>query len=213
MYLVVAPHMDDEVLGCGGMIATREDDCLVVYVSNRYYDHKYDDKLNNIQLECAKQVAAKLGFRYDYLGFPDEDIDKIPVIDIVKELEKVIINNPITEVFVPFYNDTNQTHRKVFEACRIAFRPFYFTNIKAMYMYEVLSASETYALSTFSPNFFVDISNSIHIKVSCMGLYTTEVRDNAHPRSFDNIYSLARFRGSSVGYNFAEAFMQLWRKM
>jgi N-acetylglucosamine malate deacetylase 1 len=64
----------------------------------------------------------------------------------------------------------------------------------------------------FVPNWFVDISASLGDKLRALCEYSSEMRDWPHPRSYNGIESLARWRGASVGLEAAEAFM-LGRKI
>src|SRR5207249_5374519 len=78
--MVIAPHMDDEVLGVGGTIARHVDqgDALTVcIVANRAYDHAY--KADDIQNEMAATRLAQdiLGYPgLSFLNLPDEQLDR-----------------------------------------------------------------------------------------------------------------------------------------
>jgi hypothetical protein len=57
------------------------------------------------------------------------------------------------------------------------------------------------------PNSFVDIGSTLARKLELMDLYTTEIHDGYGPRNRSSVEALARHRGSTVGMQFAEAFM------
>ena len=58
----------------------------------------------------------------------------------------------------------------------------------------------------FSPNWFVDISNTVERKIRAFEVYAEELRDWPHPRSIKGVEYLARWRGATVGFEAAEAF-------
>ena len=101
-------------------------------------------------------------------------------------------------------------HRWVAEGAMVAVRPLVAPYIKKVLSYETLSETEWNTPSVnnaFIPNVWVDISEELDGKISAMECYQSQLRAFPHPRSLDAIRALARYRGSTVGVQAAEAFM------
>ena len=62
---------------------------------------------------------------------------------------------------------------------------------------------------SFNPNFFIDISKTINIKIRAAKAYKSEISSWPHPRSINGIKNLAKYRGQNVGLKYAEAFFLL----
>lgn len=75
-------------------------------------------------------------------------------------------------------------------------------------MYECISETEFAPAfeKVFVPNYFVDITEYIDKKLEIMRIFESELGEPPFPRSLENIKALARFRGSSIGCHYAEAF-------
>jgi hypothetical protein len=58
----------------------------------------------------------------------------------------------------------------------------------------------------FTPNLYVDISETWQTKLAALNEYSMEMREPPHTRSFDGLENLAKFRGYQVGLPYAEAF-------
>ena len=102
-------------------------------------------------------------------------------------------------------------HRVVFEETMSLLKPFYSARhgVKRILSYEILSSTDAAPASSarsFVPSVYVDISKYIDRKLEIMAMYETEVHDYPMPRSLDSIRALARFRGSTIGSEYAEAF-------
>ena len=216
--LVIAPHMDDEVLGCGGTIARHVengDNLFVCVVAHRIYNHRFDKKKN--ELEKSHAVKAKEILRYEELVFlelNDERLDAC-IQDIVIPLEKYIFKIKPDIIYCPFRGDNNQDHRAVFDAVRIAIRPSASTFIKRVLMYEVPSSTEQsppLKENACLPNYYVDITKYIAKKINAFKCYETEKRDYPHPRSEKALKVLSQKRGVEIGFKSAEAFMVLREK-
>lgn len=94
----------------------------------------------------------------------------------------------------------------------IEFKTFRHPYIKTLLMYECLSETNfAPALheKVFIPNYFVNISNFMNIKIELMKVYQSEILNHPFPRSEESIKSLAILRGSVSGFKFAEAFQLL----
>jgi len=121
--LVIAPHMDDEVLGCGGTIRKHVecgDKLFVCFIAHRIYDHKFDIKKNEIEQSHAIKAKHELGYNEAvFFGLDDERLDGC-VQGITIPLEKHISKIKPETVYCPFYGDNNQDHRAVFDAARVA---------------------------------------------------------------------------------------------
>lgn len=216
--LIIAPHMDDEVLGCGGVIARHRDNgnkVNVIFVAHRVYNHKFDEKRNDIEKSHAIKAKEMLG--YDdaiFLDLQDERLDAA-LQDIIIPLEEYIDKIKPDTVYVPFRGDNNQDHRAVFDAARVVLRPASTPFVDSVYMYEVPSSTEQsppLPENIFCPNNYVNISNCIDRKSTALKCYETEKREFPHPRSEKGIRILAQKRGMEIGFEYAEAFMVLREK-
>lgn len=213
--LVVAPHMDDETLGCGSVIAKHKaagDSVSVVFVAHRAYNHKFDEELNEVERGHALKAKEVLG--YDdafFLDLNDERLDAA-VADIIIPLESSLAEvNPDT-VYIPFNGDNNQDHRAVFDAMRVVLRSAATPFVNNIYMYEVPSSTEQsppIPEAVFMPNHYVDVKAHIEKKLEAFRCYGTESRVYPHPRSEEAMRILAQKRGIETGFEFAEAFMTL----
>ena len=61
----------------------------------------------------------------------------------------------------------------------------------------------------FSPNVFVDVTETIDRKIEIMKIYQSEIGSFPFPRSSQAVTALGHLRGSTSGYMAAEAFMLL----
>ena len=214
--LVVAAHPDDEILGCGGTIKRLVDEGCTAYtlilgegITSR--DEKRDRDERILEIEALKKQVREanriLGVKDVYLhDFPDNRFDTVPLLDIVKVIEKVKNELQPDIVFTHYENDLNIDHQMTYKAVLTATRPMKGECVKELYSFEVLSSTEwNYPLS-FSPDVFFDISDYVEYKKKAMEIYKSELNDFPHPRSLEGIDICAKSWGLKVGYTYAEAF-------
>lgn len=213
--LVIAPHMDDEALGCGGTIARHAaigDAVTVIFVAHRIYGHAYDRARHMVERSHALKAKKILKYKDAiFLDLADEKLDG-SVQSVIIAIEKEVARLKPEIVYIPFRGDNHQDHRAVFDASRVVFRPSVSKRVKNIYMYEIPSSTEQsppLSENAFIPNRHVDIKRTIEAKLRAYGCYETESRKFPHPRSQDAVKNLARKRGSDVGLEWAEAFMVL----
>lgn len=211
--LVVAAHTDDEALGCGGTIARHVAEGDIVYavfladgVTSRPGATTEELEQRNAAAEKAHKI---LGITKAYmLGFPDNRMDSVPLLDIVQSLESVLKKIEPQIVYTHHHGDLNIDHRITHQAVLTACRPAPDASVKEIYAFEVLSATEwnTPGVAPFIPNVFVDISNYSVQKSEALRAYKMEMRDTPHSRSLENSARQSVYRGNTVGLLGAESF-------
>lgn len=208
--LIIAPHPDDEILGCGGIIDKYKKRrhkvslCIVTCPYTPDWSEEYIATKKN-EIEKAKNIIG-IDTIY-FLDFPTVKLDTIPQKEINDALSGVVREVSPEIVYIPHKGDLNKDHRTVFEAALVALRP---TNnkIRRILSYETLSETEWgQAIEPFIPNVYVDISENIKQKCDAMNAYQSEMRQAPHPRSVDIIIANAKKRGSEICVPFAEAFV------
>lgn len=211
--LVVAPHLDDEALGCGGAIirhVERGDEVSVCVVAHRVYAHKLDKAKMEIQLEHARAAKQALGYaNFHFFDLDDERLD-LCVQDIIIPLEECFAKTQPELVYSPFRNDNNQDHRAVAEAVQVALRPFASSCMKKWLMYETPSSTDQASpagIMPFAPNSYINIESVIERKLAAVACYETEAHRYPHPRSPEALKAIAMKRGIEAGIGYAEAFM------
>lgn len=214
--LIVAPHADDEILGCGGIMAKNKKENIEVYVAivtNGYLGAPELFKIEGTERVRSEALKAHqyLGIKKTYfLDFPAPRLDTIPSYKLSMRLEGIIRENEITDLYIPHRGDIHKDHRITFEAALVSARPINNNPVKRIYTYETLSETEwaaPFGDDAFIPTVFEDISNHIEEKKEAFKYFTTQIKEFPHPRSLESIENLSKLRGATVGFINAEAFM------
>jgi LmbE family N-acetylglucosaminyl deacetylase len=220
--LVVAAHPDDEALGCGGTIARHkakgdEVSLLVLTdgvgaraVDGEWVQHAGDRKQRSTALSRAAAILLGSG-NVRHASLPDNQLDTVPLLRVVQLVEDFVGASDV--VYTHHAGDLNIDHRITHQAVMTACRPMPGSTVKALYAFEVPSSTEwaSEANQAFRPNHFVDISATLDKKMEALKAYDEEMRPFPHPRSYEAVEALAKWRGASVGLRAAEAFMTLRR--
>ena len=219
--LVVAAHPDDEVLGCGGVMArhaARGDRVHILILGegamSRHATPTPKGRREVERLRHAAQRAARLLGAKELVhdSLPDNRFDTVPLLDLVKAVERMKARVRPETVYTHHGGDLNVDHRCVHEAVLAACRPLPGDPVKQLLAFETLSSTEwaqTVGTGVFQPDRFVDISRTLGKKLAACRAYRSEFRRFPHPRSLEGVAALARQRGMSVGLRSAEAFMTI----
>lgn len=211
--MVVAAHMDDEVLGCGGTIAQHTavgDEVRVLYVCSRAYFNEVREEWIKREESCAANALRVLGVQeHEFLQLRDEQLDH-KVIDVVKPIEERIVAFQPDVLYVNHRGDNNQDHRAVFNAVMIATRTMADWVPARILAYEVLSSTEQspkFPEYAFLPTVYRCICAQLDIKIAAFREYAYEMNPFPHPRSPEGIRALAQYRGMACNQSAAEAFV------
>lgn len=216
--LVIAPHPDDEVLGVGGTISKKVNQGHHVYVAILTNACKSDpvkftqEKLENVRNE-AKSACFSLGVKDVYFeDFPAPALDQFPGYKMAEAVAKIIKETQAHTLYIPFRGDIHNDHKAVFDACMVASRPVGKNySVKKILAYETMSETEwayPFAGEFFVPNKY-EVLEFAHFeaKLKAMSHYKSQLRDFPNPRSLEALEALAKYRGSTVSADRAEAFM------
>lgn len=218
--LVIAAHPDDEVLGCGATIARHAgagDQVHIVILAegatSRDATRDAQGRAGELsELAGAAQRAREiLGAKSLVLhGFPDNRMDSLDLLDIVKVVEKEIQRVQPEVVYTHHAGDVNVDHRCIHQAVVTACRPQPGHCVRTLLFFEIASSSEWQvpgAAPPFLPDWFVAVPDTLALKLQALQAYASELRPWPHPRSLEACEHLARWRGCSVGVEAAEAFV------
>lgn len=216
--LVIAAHPDDEALGCGGTItklAGGGASVHVAFLADGVSSRTGGIGVQQVELTARRAAARKscdiLGAESVFFGdFPDNRMDTIALLDIIKPIEALVAKHQPDTVFTHHAGDVNIDHRRIHEAVVTACRPQRGHPVKTLLCFEVPSSTEWQlpgSAPAFAPNWFMDISDTLDRKLAALDAYAAELCAWPHPRSRQGVEHLARWRGATVGADAAEAFM------
>jgi len=208
--LVIAPHMDDEVLGCGGVIQ-RFDDVTVLFVSEREDDQRYtevDGYLPYSGLDRAEemeQVALKIGYLPVRLCYPLHGLDRMPTLELVEAFEPHL--DGVELIFAPGpSNDADHVAvRKAVQALR---RPHRYSG--SILEYHVWGTLDPFAAAVLVPLNGSEVAN----KLTAIAAYQTQVApggqaDPLYPYSPISVEAYMLATGRLCHARHAEAFMPI----
>ena len=211
--LVVAAHLDDEVLGAGGAMAKHAmagDEVYVLNICDRSERHKFSADMVTTLRKQAKKMCKVIGVKeLRHGGLADEYLD-MSLADVIQPIEEAVESIQPEVIYTHHKGDVNQDHRAIFQATLVATRSFTYPFIRQVLAFEVLSTTEQapgqFPGWGFAPNLFVDICGSLKKKIRGMECYKSEINGFPFPRSVRGIQTLAQFRGMQSGVEYAEAF-------
>jgi len=219
--LVVVAHPDDELLGLGATMhkLINQKNCEVRAIilgegiTSRSDKRNPDEWSDELKIHRQNIEEAKKSIGYESVGiydFPDNRFDTIPLLDIIKVIEKEKQSFKPEIIFTHHGGDVNVDHQRTFEAVITATRPMSHELVNTIITFETPSGTEWIASSDpkqFTPNLFVEIDEvNLVAKIKGMECYEFEKRAYPHPRSPKALKILAQYRGNTVGKKFAEAF-------
>ena len=220
--LVVAAHPDDEVLGCGATLARHAREgtdvhILILAEGITSRDDARDTAGRAAELDAlrdaARHAAAALGAHPPVFGgFPDNRMDTVALIDVVKQVEKLVAEIRPTVIYTHHPGDLNVDHGIVARAVLTACRPLPGADVRAIYAFEVLSSTEWAPESLaapFAPSRWVSVAPFLDAKIAALNAYAGEMRPFPHARSIEAVRALAALRGAQCGHIAAEAFSVL----
>lgn len=211
--LVIAPHPDDEVLGCGGTMARLADNGQEVHVGivTRGYEPAFSNALvEQVRGELAEAHAILGVTQCHFLDLPAAALDTLPGAELNAAIVGLVRRVAPDTLFIPFFGDIHRDHQLVFNAALVASRPRERDVPRRIYAYETLSETNWAApgvTEAFVPNVFLDVSDTIHRKLEAFATFGSQVKAFPDERSLETLKALATVRGSTVYRNSAEAFM------
>lgn len=213
---VVAPHPDDETLGCGGTLLKHvaSGDCVHwIVVTGISTDLGFTAERVRSRDQEIRRVAESYGFANTHrLDFPTMQLDRVPKADLVAALGAVVKQLGVHTLYVPYRNDAHSDHAAVFDACAACTKTFRYPSVRSVRAYETLSETE-YGVKPedpgFRPNLFVDISGFLDRKLQIMAIYASEMAPFPFPRSDVALRAQVQLRGAQCGATAAESFMIL----
>ncbi len=217
--LVLAAHPDDEVLGCGGTIAWHVDQghdvAIHLMAEGATSRTNVPDRVAMAsELESLRSSARKaadiLGASISFDSYPDNRMDSVDLLDVVKSVERLIAEIRPDRIYTHHSGDVNIDHRIVHQAAVTACRPVPEQCVRSLLFFETPSSTEWQPATSgevFAPNWFVSIDTTIERKREALKAYASEMREFPHSRSLAAINHLACWRGASAGVHAAEAFM------
>lgn len=208
--LVIAPHLDDETIALGGTIKklSKTKSQINVIIVGGHLPPLYKKEDYQITKNESKKALKILGVKkVYYLDIPALEFHRKYYNTLNSKINALMNDFNPTTVFIPF-PDRHIDHRTVFDCAMVNTRPNKKNHPKFVLSYETLSETHwnaPYIEANFTPDFFVNIDETIKDKVKALNCYQSQIKDN-QSRSIQAVQALARFRGSQNGCKYAEGF-------
>lgn len=192
--LVIAPHMDDDVIGPGGTLALhRQCGSSVYIVFCAAGATPEDDKTRKAE---SRESRDFMGFeQVEWLDFPDGNLSNHEN-QISSRIAQLINDFRPQSILCPHPTDHHRDHSAATHSLGAALQQSEWKG--DIWCYEVWSP--------LWPNFAVDISSVVEIKKQAIGLYESQT---AGLHYIDGTLGLNRYRGLRVYVDYAEAFLIL----
>jgi N-acetylglucosamine malate deacetylase 1 len=213
--LVISAHPDDETLGCGGTLLrhAEQGDSIFWIVATKAIGPHVTPELLSIKALEVENVAKAYGVKKVFkLNLDTTKLDAIPQLELIESIRPVVIEVKPKLVYLVHSGDVHSDHHALFNAVLSVLKPFYMKKfgVSKILSYETLSSTEAappFLNRAFLPQICSDITPFIDQKIEIMQMYATEIHKDPMPRGPSAIRALARFRGASIGVEYAECFM------
>lgn len=212
--LVVAPHPDDETLGCGGTILRHvKSGDRVHWLIATCIDAKNGWPKKQVAERAAliREVAKLYGFASVVeLGLPTTRLDAVPKAELVGAFAAAFKKIRPSVVYAPHPGDAHSDHAAVLSAVSSCSKWFRAPGLRRVLAYETLSETG-FGLAgvPFKPDHFVGIEAQLEEKIKILKRYGSELGSFPFPRSVEAVRALAATRGATAGLRAAEAFQLL----
>lgn len=213
--LVIAPHADDEVLGCGATMAkyAAEGDEVFVWIATNA-SKGAPGLFRESDIEKIREEAQKahqiLGVKATFFSdFPAPALNAFPSFKISLHLSGLINKIRPNILYLPHPGDLHEDHQVIYRSALVAARPINNSPIRNILCYETLSETEWAPIQNnepFKPNYYQSVNGYFAKKLEAMQEFKSQLKAFPHSRSLEALTALAKLRGATVGVHYAEAF-------
>jgi LmbE family N-acetylglucosaminyl deacetylase len=213
--LVISPHPDDEILGCGATLSKFKNKSINwIIVTKMSKSSGYSKKQIINREKEIKLISKKLKIKKTFnLNFDTGTLHKGNLGQLIKNISTILKKVRPDTIFCPFINDSHSDHFFIAHSINSILKVFRHPYIKLVLMYETLSETNfNYVKKNFKPNYYIDISKHLKNKIALMRIYKSEFKKHPFPRSIKSVKALAEIRGSESGYNYAESFKLIFSR-
>ena len=198
--VILAPHPDDEIMGCGGVIQkhlSQGDQLHIIYMtdgSRGTSDMRRNLELTSIRKKELKNSNALLGVK-EYYHLDIEDSSPNEWSDYSDRFIGILLSIEPTTVYLPFFNDIHEDHQRT----TILFSQYLQLGKQcSIYAYEVCTP--------FTPNRIVNITRLMDIKIEALRCHESQFKVLKYDKM---VLHLNSFRACFIpfpGMEYAEAF-------
>jgi len=209
--LVIAPHPDDETIGVGGTLIRHKlngDELNLIIVTKpnpKNFSKDFINERNGLFEKLNKAYEFKENIQLDFFSSEINSENLLTLIcsfsDLIKQIKPHI-------VYLCHPSDAHTDHYFTFKAAIACLKKFRCKTIKKILLYETISETNfsSELTNNFSPNYYIDITNTFDEKMKVLDIYPSEFKEHPFPRSEMSIRSQAILRGSESDCKYAEAF-------
>ncbi|SFQ11435.1 N-acetylglucosaminyl deacetylase, LmbE family [Butyrivibrio proteoclasticus] len=191
--LIVAPHPDDEIIGCGGLILSYPKQCDVLLLTDGSKGHRLwsPSRTARIRKREFESVMKKCNVsHYVSLGFNDRTLSRIVNCYHGQNLDKY------DYVFVPNKCETHTDHRASFY--QLVLNRFISCSRYKVFQYEVWSPLS-------NPTHILDITSCMNNKLEVLELYQSQINELNY---IGAVKGLNQYRGLLNHFSFAECYRE-----
>lgn len=217
--LAIGCHPDDIEVSCAGTMAKYRQQghhVIVCHVANGDMGHAViePDELRIMRREEARSAGALAGIEVitcdvgDLMVYPNEE-QRNKVVEVIRYAKPDVIITHSPQDYMP---DHTAVSKLVFDASFAASVPHYHRGAEAAPLTPIYYM-DTLAGVGFSPTEYVDISDTIDLKLEMLECHVSQMkwmRDHDHIDFAEFVKTCARFRGLQCGAMYAEAFTQCY---
>ena len=215
--LVIAPHPDDELLGCGGTLLKRVAQghtVGVLFMTTVTTTSGWSNEQIIQRSSQISRVTSTLGIHQSHifkLDYPTTQLDQVPLGELVQAISHAVHTFKPTELLLPHFSDAHSDHRVTFDAASTCTKWFRYPFIRRVLAYDTVSETDQSLAPyrSFHPNLFIDITPFLDQKLELLSIYQSEIKPHPFPRSLETVKAKALLIGSMCGCNYAESFQLL----
>lgn len=218
--LAIGCHPDDIEVSCAGTMAKYQKlghKVIVCHVANGNLGHVLiqPDELRDMRRQEAKNAGALAGIEVitcdvgDLMVYPNKE-QRDKVVEVIRYAQPDVIITHSPQDYMPDHTAVSQL---VFDATFAASVPHYMDGQGMAAPVTPLYYMDTLVGVNFLPTEYVDISDTIDLKLEMLEQHVSQMkwmRDHDHIDFAEFVKTCARFRGLQCGAAYAEGFTQCY---
>ncbi|MDC2969031.1 PIG-L family deacetylase [Candidatus Pelagibacter sp.] len=214
--LVLSPHPDDELLGCGGTLLkySKAEISWIILTKMSLKQGFSKQRIKQREKEIL-EVKKKLNIKnLIKLNFETSTLNYFNLPKLISLLKKNVDKLKPDTIFAPHINDSHSDHFFCTYAINSIAKSFRYKELNQLFLYETLSETNfNFTKDKFIPNVYFDIEKTLEKKIHLLKIYKSEIKNHPFPRSKESVVALATLRGSESNFQFSEAFQLIFKKL